>query len=217
MTYNIIATGSTGNAVIINDNIMIDCGVSFKALHSVKQDLKLALLTHCHSDHFNKSTIRALHKERPTLRFACCEWLVQPLLSAGVDKRIIDVLNVGSVYTYKLTSERITQIQPFKLVHDVPNCGYGILDNGERIFYATDTGTLEHLSVPDCDYYFIEGNHKKEELEKRIKQKLESGQYCYEFRAAQNHLSEEQALDWLVKNMGANSQYIFLHQHKQEE
>ena len=53
MTYNIISTGSKGNAVVINGRILIDCGVPFKALEPVKKDLRLALLTHIHSDHFN--------------------------------------------------------------------------------------------------------------------------------------------------------------------
>jgi hypothetical protein len=30
--YNIIATGSKGNAVVIDQKILIDCGVSFKVL-----------------------------------------------------------------------------------------------------------------------------------------------------------------------------------------
>ena len=46
MTFNVIATGSTGNAVVINDSILIDCGVPYKALEPVKKDLKLVLLTH---------------------------------------------------------------------------------------------------------------------------------------------------------------------------
>ena len=35
MTYNIISTGSKGNAVVINGRILIDCGVPFKALEPV--------------------------------------------------------------------------------------------------------------------------------------------------------------------------------------
>lgn len=69
MTYNIISTGSKGNAVVINGRILIDCGVPFKALEPVKKDLRLVLLTHIHSDHFNPRTARALSKERPALRW----------------------------------------------------------------------------------------------------------------------------------------------------
>ena len=39
--YNIIATGSKGNAVVIDQKILIDCGVSFKALSKVYRALKL--------------------------------------------------------------------------------------------------------------------------------------------------------------------------------
>lgn len=49
MEYEIIATGSTGNAVVLNKNILIDVGVSFKALKNVYKDLQLVLLTHIHS------------------------------------------------------------------------------------------------------------------------------------------------------------------------
>ena len=86
MNYNIISTGSQGNAVVLNDIILIDCGVTFKALKSVYKDIKLVLLTHIHIDHFNKTTIRTLAKERPTLRFACCKWLVADLLECDVPK-----------------------------------------------------------------------------------------------------------------------------------
>ena len=46
---------------------------------------------------------------------------------------------------------------------------------------------------------------------------MEQGEFSYEYRAAQNHLSQEQALDWLARNVGPNSRYEFLHQHKEKE
>ena len=82
--YNIIATGSKGNAVVIDQKILIDCGVSFKALSKVYRALKLVLITHIHSDHFQPTTLRLLAENRPTLRFACCAWLCKPLVDAGV-------------------------------------------------------------------------------------------------------------------------------------
>ena len=41
MNYKIIATGSTGNAVVINNYMLIDCGVSLRSLSKVKKDLKI--------------------------------------------------------------------------------------------------------------------------------------------------------------------------------
>ena len=68
MNYNIISTGSQGNAVVVDEIILIDCGVSFKALKDVYKKLQIVLLTHIHADHFKRSTIKRLAKQRPTLR-----------------------------------------------------------------------------------------------------------------------------------------------------
>ena len=36
----------------------------------------------------------------------------------------------------------------------------------------------------------------------------------YEYRTMKSHLSKEQATEILLKNMGDNSEYVFIHQHK---
>jgi glyoxylase-like metal-dependent hydrolase (beta-lactamase superfamily II) len=69
MNYNIISTGSQGNAVVVNNHILIDCGVTFKTLKGVYKDLQIVLLTHIHTDHFKPKTLKRLAQERPTLRF----------------------------------------------------------------------------------------------------------------------------------------------------
>jgi len=46
MNYKIISSCSTGNATIIKDIILIDCGVTFKRLEKYYKNLKLVLLTH---------------------------------------------------------------------------------------------------------------------------------------------------------------------------
>ena len=47
--YNIISTGSDGNATILEDFVLIDCGVPYKVLNPYVSKLKLVLLTHIHS------------------------------------------------------------------------------------------------------------------------------------------------------------------------
>ena len=214
MTYNVIATGSKGNAVVIQDRILIDCGVPFKALEGVKKDLRLVLLTHEHGDHFHPRTVRALHKERPTLRWGCCSWMVPLLRDAGVDKRVIDRYEPGGVYCYDALS---LMVVPERLTHDVPNCGYRLNLDHETLFYATDTATLEGIQAKDYGLYLVEANHTRAELEARAAAKLAAGEYAYELRAARNHLSREQAEDWLYQNMGPGSRYVFLHQHAEKE
>lgn len=212
MTYNVISTGSKGNAVVINDKILIDCGVPFKLLEPYAKRLSLVLLTHAHGDHFKPRTVQALHRRRPTLRFGCCEWMALPLLDAGVDKRVIDVYDT-TIKAFLMYGGDLS-IRPEPLTHDVPNCGYHIIANRERLFYATDTGTLEGIEAKEYDLYLIEANHTREELERRLRVKEAAGEYAYERRAAANHLSREQAEDWLYQNMGPKSQYAFLHQHE---
>ncbi len=209
MEYNIISTGSQGNAVVLNNNILIDCGIPFKALKDVYRQLQIVLLTHEHGDHFNKTTISRLAKERPTLRFACCEWLVNYLVNAGANPRNIDVLEIGKLYDY-----RAFKVSPVKLYHDVPNCGYRVFANGKKAIYCTDTEHLDGISAKEYDLYMIEANYEADDLQERINRKLETGEYCYELNVASRHLSKEQADEFLLENMGNNSDYVFLHGHK---
>ena len=208
MNYKIISSCSTGNAVILRDIILIDCGVTFKKLACDYKDIKIVLLTHVHSDHFNKSTIKRLAKERPTLRFACCEWLLEPLLECGIDRKNIDVLQIGVRYDYKQF-----KVIPVKLYHDVPQCGYRVLFDDYKVFYATDTNTLEGITAPNYDLYLVEGNYDEDEMENRIKQKEQNCEFVYEYRAKANHLSKQQTTEFLLNNMGDNSEYVFMHQH----
>ena len=209
MNYNIISTGSLGNAVVLADNILIDCGVTFKALRGVYKDLKIVLLTHCHSDHFNPTAIKILARERPTLRFACCEWLVSDLFECNVPKHNIDVLEIGKLYDYKAF-----KVCPIKLYHNVPNCGFRVFIGDDKAVYATDTEHLEGITAKDYTLYMIEANYQDTELQERIKAKMETGEYCYELNVAGRHLSHEQASEFLSQNMGKHSEYVFLHQHQ---
>lgn len=205
MNYKIINSGSDGNGLIIEDTILIDCGISFKSLNNYYKKIKIVLLTHIHGDHFNKKTISKLAKERPTLRFGCCEWLVEELLKCGVNKKNIDVYKIGKIYSYSSF-----KVIPIKLYHDVEQCGYKLKIKGNKVIYATDTNSIEHISAKNYDYYFIEGNYEDdEELHNRAISEF------YESRVKNTHLSKVKATEWLLKNMNENSKYIFMHEHKE--
>ncbi len=210
MNYKIINTGSDGNATILEELILIDCGVTFKKLNECYKQLKIVLLTHIHQDHFNKKTISKLAIERPTLRFACCKWLVEDLIKCGVRKENIDVLKIGCKYNYKLF-----KVVPIMLYHDVPNCGYRIFINNKKVIYMTDTRTLEGIVAKGYDLYLVEGNYSEEELAERIKEKTSKGEFVYENRVKQTHLSKEYTSNWLLQNMDNNSEYVFMHEHRE--
>jgi len=208
MKYEIIGTGSSGNAVVIENYILIDCGVAFARLKEHISSLKLVLLTHKHQDHFKKSTIAALASLRPTLCFACGEWLAKDLAGCGVRKANIDILQSGRSYNFGSVA-----VEPVALVHDVQNFGYKLHIGGERLIYATDTNSLDGVEAKDFDIYMIEANYTESEIESRIADKLRSGEYPYEYKVRDNHLSKEKADNFIYDNIGQKGVYVYLHTH----
>lgn len=213
MKYNIISTGSKGNAVVINDCILIDCGVPYKSIEPYIQSLKLVLLTHIHGDHFRVSTIRKLAKMRPTLRFGCGEWLIKSLLSCCISPDRIDIYSLDLCNKYSDT----LSITAVYLPHNVPNCGYKIFIDEEKLLYATDTNNLNGITAPDYDLYMIEANYEDEEIQERIQAKKENGQYAYEYEVLKNHLSKQKCDDFIAENAGIKSRFIYMHGHIDKE
>lgn len=209
VNYSIISSGSAGNAVVIEDKILIDCGVPFRDLGTVYKDLRLVLLTHRHGDHFSRPTIRALAMLRPTVRFGCGKWLVTDLVKLGVEPSRIDVYEMDRRYSYGSI-----KVQPFALTHNVENCGYKLDLPSGRCIYATDTNNLNGIFAKDYDLYLVEANYGEAEIEERIREKEAEGIYSYEIAARRNHLSREKCEDWLVKNMGAKSECVYMHVHE---
>ena len=209
MEFKIISTGSKGNAVILNDEILIDCGVPYKAIKPYVKGLKLVLLTHQHSDHFKPETIRKLAMERPSLRFGCGKWLLSSVLACETRKSNIDIYtpNTKNRYTDDL------QLIMIPLKHNVSNCGYKLYLNGEKIFYATDCNNLDGIDAKDYDLYMIEANYEDSEIQERIAEKEAVGQYVYEYQVLNNHLSKQKADNFIAENAGINSRYVYLHGH----
>ena len=210
MEYVIISTGSKGNAVILNDEILIDCGVPYKSIKPYVKGLKLVLLTHLHSDHFKPETIRKLVAERPSLRFGCGKWMLSPVIACGTRKSNIDIYtpNLKNRYTDDL------QLIMIPLKHNVSNCGYKLFLNGEKIFYATDCNNLDGIDAKNYDLYMIEANYEDEEIQDRIAEKEANGQYVYEYQVLKNHLSKKKADEFIIANAGENSRFVYLHGHE---
>ena len=210
---NIVATGSGGNLTILDGVLALDMGVPFKNVRPLLKALKLVFIGHEHGDHFAESTIRAVAKARTTIRFCVGPFLEDKLIAAGIDKRNIDVLEPGKRYDYGVFA-----LEPVRLHHNVPCFGLRIYrTDGRKCFYAVDTGDLEGITAPDYDLYLVEANHTRDEMEARVEEKMRTGQFAYEIEAAKNHLSYEQAADWLAGNMGTLSLWIPMHGHKNTE
>ena len=202
----VISSGSEGNAVIYNNAIMVDCGVSLKALQEVKRSLKIVLLTHKHSDHLKIRTLQRLQAERPTLRVACGDFLLEELPCI----KNIDVLQVGKIYDYGAF-----KVSPIKLYHDVPNFGWRIfLPNGQKIFHATDTVHLEGITAKGYDLYAIEHNYCEEYIQQAIEEARANGEYTHAYGNINTHLSIQQARAFIEANRKGSSEVLELHKSR---
>ena len=202
----VISSGSVGNAVIYNNAIMVDCGVSLKALEAVKRSLKIVLLTHKHSDHLKLRTLQRLQAERPTLRVACGNFLLEELPCI----KNIDVFQVGKIYDYGAF-----KVSPVKLYHDVPNFGWRIfLPNGQKIFHATDTVHLEGITAKGYDLYAIEHNYCEEYIQEAIEEARANGEYTHAYGNINTHLSIQQARAFIEANRKESSEVLELHKSR---
>ena len=202
----VISSGSEGNAVIYNNAIMVDCGVSLKSLQEVKRSLKIVLLTHKHSDHLKIRTLQRLQAERPTLRVACGDFLLEELPCI----KNIDVLQVGKIYDYGAF-----KVSPIKLYHDVPNFGWRIfLPNGQKIFHATDTVHLEGITAKGYDLYAIEHNYCEEYIQQAIEESRANGEYTHAYGNINTHLSIQQARAFIEANRKESSEVLELHKSR---
>lgn len=210
MIYNIIASGSSGNAVIYNSIILVDCGVSFKKIEPFIGSIQIILITHSHADHFNITTLKKIQFERPGVRIACGSFVAVKL--KGFQN--VDILEPAKLYNYGNF-----QISPFVLYHDVSNFGFRIFLSDifiglYKIFHATDTAHLQGITATDYDLYCIESNYDEETIIDKINTKVKNGHFSHEYGAINSHLSEQQARQFFFENKGLNSMFVRLHESK---
>ena len=154
MKFNIIASGSKGNATIISykqTNILIDMGISLTRLEEglaefnlEVKDITAALFTHDHADHING--IKFLS---PKIMYA-----LRGTLDSS-SSHILEVFEPVNIGDFKVTA--------FPTSHDATNpCGFILEAGEEKLTYFTDTGTFLEESkevASNPDYLVIESNH----------------------------------------------------------
>jgi len=154
LDYNIVASGSSGNAVRI-ENVMIDCGVPFKKLKDELYDVDILLLTHIHTDHINKTTLKKIKEMFPYITIVGNYEIAH--------HNDVDIIcNTG----YEFEVHGIS-FEPFEVVHDVVTYGFKWEMKGNKIIYATDTNNLDMIDKSErFDYMFIESNHDELKIER---------------------------------------------------
>ena len=189
MTFSVIGTGSSGNCFLFGE-LMIDCGLPYSRIKDhVKPNV---LLTHCHGDHFNNSTIRKISANHD-VTFYALPYLCEMLQKIGIDNFI--EIEAGKVYQI---GEYM--VSPVNAYHDVENVGYRIMYNGIKHFHITDTSTLEGITARNYTSASIECNHCEIEALKQIEQAKENGVFSHLPGAMNSHLSVQQAIEFILEN-----------------
>ena len=63
VSVRILATGSSGNCVLIGGKVLVDAGITFKHFSEFgipMEQLDACIITHKHGDHMNKPFVRKL-------------------------------------------------------------------------------------------------------------------------------------------------------------
>lgn len=198
LDYHIIGTGSSGNAVRI-ENIMFDCGVPFSHMKEDLYKVDTLLITHSHSDHIKPATLERIRKEFPGITvFGNADVAYQ-----------YDVDMVIGSKPFSLRKRR--KVIPFDGAHDVPVTGYIVQMKGLNILYMTDTARVNPPSDLLLDYIFLESNFDERKLRQEAKRYKKHGYDPY--LSVTRHLSTQKCKEfYYTHRRNEESKLIELHQ-----
>lgn len=198
LDYHIIGTGSSGNAVRI-ENIMFDCGVPFSHMKEDLYKVDTLLITHSHSDHIKPATLERIRKEFPGITvFGNADVAYQ-----------YDVDMVVGTKPFSLRKRR--KVIPFDGVHDVPVTGYIVQMKGLNILYMTDTARVNPPGDLLLDYIFLESNFDERKLRQEAKRYKKHGYDPY--LSVTRHLSTQKCKEfYYTHRRNEESKLIELHQ-----
>lgn len=154
MYFNVIASGSKGNATLIVNKdslILVDMGIALTRLNEgleeigkTLEDIDGVVFTHDHSDHISGAKFFAQNKM----------YALKGTLS-GTNTNVVELNKPFQIKSFSIT--------PFRISHDATNpCGYLISDGEERLVYITDTGYVIQETIPlikNPNYLILESNH----------------------------------------------------------
>lgn len=185
MKINVIASGSDGNCSIVNSSVMLDAGISLKAIQkALNYDLpSYALVTHEHSDHANFNTIKEL-----LLRG------VDVFMTAGT----ADALGLNHCYNLHFMDWLPVNVGEYTFTaipiqHDAAQpAAFSINYGDERLLYLTDAkdvpiyGDFTHMII---ESNFFESSLKSSTIDDKQRQRIFN-----------NHLSFERLARYLKDN-----------------
>lgn len=205
--YNIIGSSSKGNAIILENILLLDVGVSYSKIKKYLKNIKLIFISHNHKDHLKPSTIQQIAYNYPSIKYVTgSEYVVKSLVELGVNKKNIYLLN-----EYKWYDLGAIKVSLEPLEHDTSNYALKCEYKGKKMIYIVDTASVEHISARGYDLYLIENNYREDILQKHILECDDKNKLYYLDRVPRTHLSNEQANSFLIENMLDNGRYEYIH------
>lgn len=206
--HKIISSGSQGNSVMLFNRVLVDIGVPFKLIEPDYKQIQIVTWSHAHFDHLNPATLKKLVSLRPGLRIAVGEHLAEEAMKSG--SKNIDILKMNQWYNYNGL-----YISIFNTYHDVPSNGWRFAHESNKVFFCTDTSTLEGITAKDYSHFFIEHNYNEETVWDIIREKESRGEYAHQRGSINSHLSKQQAQEFFYANRKPGSVLIPLHESKE--
>lgn len=201
LNYEIIASGSSGNCVIVED-MMFDVGVPYSKIRKYLYNIKYLFISHAHSDHINIASLNKLRKEFPRITV---------IGNYHVAERVYVNEIVGDNTLIRFPDRTI---ESFACVHDIPCHGFIVEINNKRLIFATDTHSLENAPRGEYDYLFLESNHDENKINTIRDTAIKK--YGYDaWEGAIRHLSTQKSKAFYYLNRrGKDSEWIELHKSK---
>lgn len=209
MKYNIISSSSKGNAIIVEDFLLLDCGVSYKKLEKYINNIKLIFISHSHKDHLNTTTMKHIAYKHPNIKIICGSELVAEKL---VKDSCVPLRNIFILKPDKWFDLGKLKVKLEELKHDTPNYALKFEIKKKKGIYIVDTANVDNIKAKDYDLLLIEANYGEMTLQEHIHMCDNPDELFYLKRVPVTHLSYEDANSFLIENMGRNSQYEYIHQ-----
>lgn len=170
MNVKILATGSSGNSIFVNNSILIDAGITIKAFqkHQIScENIQALLITHRHHDHMNNALVRYL------LNQGVQAYLPNDVIGELMKENKIDMnalMDKGQVHPISANTTFTVGdmcITPYPQKHyDIVNFAFVVETADTRLLYSTDLDTVEPtdigvglLELGQFDIILLEGNY----------------------------------------------------------
>lgn len=183
----ILATGSSGNCVLVGGTVLVDAGITFKHFEEFGISLgqvRYCVITHKHGDHMNRPFVRKmLSNGIPVIMSEdSAAYLVEEgkiNVEECVDRKQIRFLHAGEIYVFETENGgmpgRMEMTAHPQKHHDIINYALVFEDGKERLLYSTDLDSLEPSDVGEglmhlgmFDTILLEGNYDEPYLRSYI-------------------------------------------------